>query len=64
LNIADNEIVLNSDVPSGTAPTQDAGIVVNRGSSTNTYIRWNETLDSEDGKKTGRHSINQITHYL
>jgi hypothetical protein len=45
LNIGDNEIVLNSDLPNSTAPSQNAGIIINRGSSTNTYLRWNETHD-------------------
>ena len=43
LSVADNEITLNSDV-TGT-PSQDAGIEVERGTSTNTRIRWNETTD-------------------
>ena len=51
LNVADNEITLNSDV-TGT-PSQNAGIEVERGSSTNVKLRWNETTDkwqfSNDG---------------
>ena len=43
LNIADNEITLNSDV-TGT-PSENAGVEVERGTSTNTRIRWNETND-------------------
>ena len=43
LNIADNNILLNSDLT--TAPTQDAGIEVERGNQTNVNIRWNETID-------------------
>ena len=43
LSVADNEITLNSDV-TGT-PSQNAGIEVERGTSTNTRIRWNETTD-------------------
>jgi hypothetical protein len=38
--VADNILTLNSDW-TGT-PTQNAGIEVNRGDSTNTQIRWNE----------------------
>jgi predicted acyltransferase (DUF342 family) len=67
LNIADNEIVLNSDVSNGTAPTQDAGFVVNRGSSTNTYIRWNETVDSwvaNNGITSGEFRLANNTTYL
>lgn len=43
LSVADNEITLNSDVTG--APTEDAGIEVNRGTSTDVRIRWNETSD-------------------
>lgn len=43
LDISDNEITLNADWVG--APTQDAGIRVERGSSTDALIRWNETLD-------------------
>lgn len=45
LNIGDNIVVLNADVPSGTAPTENAGIEINRGSSANVALRWNETSD-------------------
>lgn len=43
LNVADNIINLNSDV-SG-APSQDAGIEVNRGASANVQLIWDETND-------------------
>lgn len=43
LSVADNEITLNSDV-TGT-PSENAGIEVERGSSTNVKLRWNETSD-------------------
>ncbi len=43
LNIADNNIVLNSDLT--TAPTQNAGIEIERGNQTNVNLRWNETSD-------------------
>lgn len=42
LNIADNIITLNSDLLSNVAPSQNAGIEVNRGSSSTVSIRWNE----------------------
>ena len=42
LNIADNEIVLNSDLPSNQPATANAGILVNRGNESNVYIRWDE----------------------
>ena len=43
LVVAGNTVVLNSTV-TGT-PTTDAQIIVRRGTSPNTYIRWNETND-------------------
>lgn len=43
INLADNIIALNSN-HSG-APTQNGGITVNRGSSANAQIQWNETDD-------------------
>ena len=42
LNIADNFIVVNSDYPNQ-APTEDAGIEVERGSYTNAFLKWNES---------------------
>jgi len=45
LDIADNEITLNSDLPGDTGPTENASIIVNRGSGTDTAIRWNESTD-------------------
>jgi hypothetical protein len=42
LNIADNEIVLNSDLASNQQATANAGILVNRGAESNVYIRWDE----------------------
>jgi len=43
LNIADNQITLNSDVTG--APSENAGLKVERGTSTDVDIRWNETDD-------------------
>jgi len=44
LSIADNIIILNSDVTG--APSENAGIEVNRGNANaNVAIRWNETTD-------------------
>lgn len=45
LLVGDNIITLNADVPGATAPTEDAGIEVNRGSSANVFLKWNETSD-------------------
>ena len=44
LNIGDNIITLNSDETG--APSQNAGIEVERGTSDNVGIRWNETSDA------------------
>jgi hypothetical protein len=43
LNVSDNIIVLNNDVTS--TPTENAGIEVERGTSANVLVRWNETSD-------------------
>jgi hypothetical protein len=43
INLADNVITLNSN-EAGT-PTQNAGIEVERGTSTNVALQWNETSD-------------------
>jgi hypothetical protein len=45
LNIGDNIITLNADVSTGSTPTENAGIEINRGSSANVFVRWNETTD-------------------
>jgi hypothetical protein len=44
LTIADNQIVLNSNV-TGT-PSENAGILIERGSSTNSSVLWDESSDS------------------
>ena len=43
LTINDNTIVLNNDV--STTPTENAGIEVERGLSSNVRLRWNEATD-------------------
>ena len=43
LTVDDNIIVLNNNVTG--APSENAGIEVERGSSTNVALRWNETSD-------------------
>ena len=45
LHVADNIIKLNSDVSGSTAPSESAGILVNRGSGTDVQFVWNETDD-------------------
>jgi hypothetical protein len=43
LTVEDADIVLLSNVAS--TPALNAGIIVNRGTSTNTFLRWNEAID-------------------
>ncbi len=43
LSVSDNIVILNSDVAG--SPTENAGIEVERGTSTNVSVRWNETTD-------------------
>ena len=42
---ADAILTLNADWPTTSAPTENAGIEVQRGTSANTVLRWNETTD-------------------
>ena len=44
LTIADNKIVLNNNY-SGSSPTENGGIEIERGTQSNTVLRWNETSD-------------------
>jgi hypothetical protein len=44
INLADNIINLNSNY-SGSTPTENAGIIVNRGTLADPYLIWDETLD-------------------
>lgn len=43
IDLADNKIVLNSNHVG--APTEDAGLIVNRGASSNVELIWDETND-------------------
>lgn len=45
IDLADNKIVLNSDWPIASPPTEDAGIIVNRGTEANVEIMYNEALN-------------------
>ena len=45
IKLSDNAIELNSNHDAGTAPSQDAGITVNRGSSTDQSFYWDENVD-------------------
>lgn len=59
VNISDNVINLNSDMPEENSPTVDAGIKVHRGVENDVELLWNETSDlwtlTNDG--TNYHSI-------
>jgi len=52
LSVADNIVNLNSDFTSG-APTENAGLQVVRGDSSNVQLRWNETSDSWEVTRDG-----------
>lgn len=46
LQVGDNMVVLNADIPIGVAPSEDSGIVVNRGNTnSNAAFYWDETND-------------------
>jgi ABC-type molybdate transport system substrate-binding protein len=45
LQIGDNIITLNADLPDDMPPTEDSGIEINRGSSSNVSLIWDEFLD-------------------
>lgn len=46
LNVGDNIVTLNADLTGATAPTENAGLEINRGSSANVSFIWNETTDA------------------
>ena len=46
VQLGDNIITLNAEIPSGLAPTENAGFEVNRGSSANVSLLWNEANDN------------------
>ncbi len=45
LLIGDNILTLNADLPVSVAPSENAGMEVNRGSSANVSVQWNEGID-------------------
>jgi hypothetical protein len=45
VNISDNKINLNSDMPEENSPSLDAGIVVHRGLEADAELIWSETAD-------------------
>ena len=46
VQLGDNIITLNAEIPSGLAPTENAGFEVNRGSAANVSLVWNEANDN------------------
>lgn len=64
VEIGDNILTLNADVTG--APTQDAGIEVERGTSANVSLYWNETADAwylNDGAAKEIATINDLSSY-
>ena len=51
INLADNIIVLNANATG--SPTENAGIEVERGDSTNVVLRWNESADTWEATRNG-----------
>lgn len=51
INLADNIIVLNANATG--APTENAGIEIERGDSPNVILRWNESTDTWEATKDG-----------
>ena len=45
IDLADNIINLNSNLGGSTAPTEDAGLRINRGQDTDQFLVWSETND-------------------
>ena len=46
LLIGDNILTLNADLPAAFPPSENAGLEVNRGSSANVAVLWNEGIDA------------------
>jgi hypothetical protein len=59
LNVADNVVVLNNDVTG--SPTENAGIEVERGTSANVLVRYNETSDKWEATNDGTTYGNLVT---
>ena len=56
LAVEDNKVLLNSSVTG--SPSADAGIEVERGTSTNVELRWNETADKWQFSNDGTTYVN------
>ncbi|MGA1354043.1 MAG: beta strand repeat-containing protein [Candidatus Limnocylindrus sp.] len=59
--IADNILTLNSDLAAESAPTENAGIEVNRGSADTASLLWDEANDRW-GVKVGAGTLNALRH--
>jgi len=64
LDVGDNIVTLNADLPSMTAPTENAGILVNRGSSANVQLIWDESVDRWTVGNTTFSANNISTTYI
>jgi hypothetical protein len=64
LDIGDNIVSLNADLLSNTAPTENAGININRGSSANVQLVWDESVDRWSVGNTTFHANNISTTYV
>lgn len=60
-SISDNIITLNANLTATTAPTLNAGITVNRGSSANVTLQWNESVQNWQLTKDGATYANITT---
>lgn len=58
VQIADNIITLNAAIDQASAPVLDAGIEIDRGSSANVFVRWNETTDKWTVTNNGTNYFN------
>ena len=56
LSVEDNIVILNSNVT--TSPSLDAGIEIERGTSSNVLLRWNETNDKWELTSNGSNYYN------
>jgi len=61
LNVSDNIVILNNDVTG--SPTEDAGIEVERGTSANVLVRWNEVNDKWEITNDGTNYGNIVSTY-
>jgi len=60
VEIDDNIILLNANVASNVAGTENAGLEVNRGNLANAFIRWNETNDKWEATMANDGSVETI----